>query len=84
MGRGNPVTLSHLQICLDVNDWVFYLTAVNSTRLFLAWIIVVIYRDYLIKIRFVKDCVSVQLDQIIVFSDNIIHEKSAEGLTQIG
>jgi hypothetical protein len=33
---------------------------------------------------FTKVSSQVRLGQIIVFSDNIIHKKSAEGLTQIG
>ena len=36
MGLGNPVALPHLQIHMVMDDWIFYLTGVNSTRLFLA------------------------------------------------
>jgi len=36
MGLGNPVALPHLQTNTVTDDWIFYLTGVNSTRRFLA------------------------------------------------
>jgi hypothetical protein len=36
MGLGNPVALPHPQVQMVMDDWIFYLTGVNSTRLFLA------------------------------------------------
>ena len=36
MGLGNPVALPHLTTNTVTDDWIFYLTRVNSTRRFLA------------------------------------------------